>query len=83
MKNDTVGLSIEDRKFIALMGIKLQKDEKNAHHYHFVIRRNSYQITEMWWFNALNPKSPKRDPAKREHFFAFMYELLNNNHGSD
>lgn len=54
-----------------------------VHHYPFVLQENSYQITEVWWLVQRTrslERSLKREPVKREHFFAFMQELLDNNH---
>lgn len=80
----TVGLSIEDREFIVLMEKELHTDEDG--HWcsplpfrsplKFLSNNRSMVVQRT---RSLE-RSLKRDPVKREHFFAFIQELLDNNH---
>lgn len=82
--DDTVGLSFEDREFIALMEKELHTDEDG--HWcsplpfrsprKFLPNNRSMVVQRT---RSLE-RSLKRDPVKREDFFAFMQELIDNNH---
>lgn len=82
--DDTVGLSIANREFIALMERELHTDEDGHWCLSLPFRsprkflpNNRSMVVQR---TRSLERSLNRDPVKREHFFAFMQELLDNNH---
>ncbi|XP_061166266.1 uncharacterized protein LOC133175165 [Saccostrea echinata] len=82
--DETVGPSIEDRQFLSLMNKELHKDE-NGHWcapLPFCVPRKKLPNNRAMAVQRSRSleRSLRQDPVKREHFFEFMDELLENKH---
>ncbi|XP_056002772.1 uncharacterized protein LOC125674273 [Ostrea edulis] len=82
--DDTMGPSIEDRKFLSLMNKELYNDE--AGHWYaplpFCVPRKKLPNNRAMAVQRSRSleRSLRQDPVKREHFFEFMNELFESNH---
>ncbi|XP_048747853.2 uncharacterized protein LOC125660050 [Ostrea edulis] len=82
--DNTMGPSIEDRKFLSLMNRELYKDE--AGHWcaplPFCVPRKKLPNNRAMAVQRSRSleRSLRQDPVKREHFFEFMNELIERNH---